>query len=246
MEKIKRIFLSNRPYLTGVLLFFGAGLIFLLCWSKGDGFLLLNPYHGPFLDFFFSYFTYLGDGVFSILIVLAFLAFRRYGSALQVLVAYAISGLLVQLLKALIITPRPKDFFALKNQIHLLDGITLSGSASFPSGHSASAFALATSLALLAHKKPKTWIYLVLAIGVGYSRIYLSNHFPRDVYAGAFVGFTVAFLVYMWMVGRLPGIINQENKEMDRDRTPQKGSGGNSRSQAAFYKALKTGAHDST
>ena len=58
----------------------------------------------------------------------------------------------------------------------------------FPSGHTSSAFATATSLAL----KTKKWYVTVPALawsaGVGYSRIYLGQHYPSDVIMGALVG----------------------------------------------------------
>jgi membrane-associated phospholipid phosphatase len=58
---------------------------------------------------------------------------------------------------------------------------------SFPSGHTMTAFAgIATILPLL----PSTWrrVALVLAAGIGLSRIGMGAHWPLDVTAGAFLG----------------------------------------------------------
>ena len=60
--------------------------------------------------------------------------------------------------------------------------------ASFPSGHTSTAFSMATSISF----QNKKW-YIVLpaylwATTVGYSRLYLGVHYPSDVFAGALIG----------------------------------------------------------
>jgi membrane-associated phospholipid phosphatase len=70
-------------------------------------------------------------------------------------------------------------------------------SASFPSGHTASSFATATSLSLT-YKK---W-YIIIpsytwAGTVGYSRMHLGVHYPSDVLAGALIGSGSAWLTHV-------------------------------------------------
>jgi diacylglycerol kinase family enzyme/membrane-associated phospholipid phosphatase len=63
-------------------------------------------------------------------------------------------------------------------------------STSFPSGHSASAFAFATGVAL---EKPAVGIPLLGLAGVmGFSRVYVGVHYPSDVVGGALIGAGVA------------------------------------------------------
>jgi undecaprenyl-diphosphatase len=65
--------------------------------------------------------------------------------------------------------------------------------ASFPSGHSATAFAAATAIALIS---PRMRPYaLAIAAGVALSRVYLRVHYPLDVLAGALLGVAVGALV---------------------------------------------------
>jgi membrane-associated phospholipid phosphatase len=71
-------------------------------------------------------------------------------------------------------------------------------SPSFPSGHTSMAFSTATSLAL----NTKKWYVLapafVWATSVGYSRLYLGQHYPSDVLGGAVVGAASAYAAH-WL-----------------------------------------------
>jgi undecaprenyl-diphosphatase len=112
-------------------------------------------------------------------------------------VAYEmIGGLIVTaattgVLKKLVNRPRPYETY---NDIY--PNYRETGN-SFPSGHTALAFSTATSLLLTTEK----WYFAapayVWAIGVGYSRIYLGQHYPSDVLAGAVTGAAGAYLTHI-------------------------------------------------
>ncbi len=64
---------------------------------------------------------------------------------------------------------------------------------SFPSGHTATAFAMATTAGIIF---PEFRIYFMLIASlVGISRIYLGVHFPSDVLGGATTGVLVSLLI---------------------------------------------------
>jgi len=67
---------------------------------------------------------------------------------------------------------------------------------SFPSGHSASAAAFATGVAL---ESPVVGALIApVALGVGYSRVHVGVHYPGDVAAGMAVGSAIALATQHW------------------------------------------------
>ena len=89
-----------------------------------------------------------------------------------------------------------KEFFERVRPCNVLtDVITPVGCAggfSFPSNHALNNFAAAVFLLRLfpAYK----WIFLVMAILVSISRIYVGVHYPSDVIGGALIGATFGYL----------------------------------------------------
>ncbi len=67
---------------------------------------------------------------------------------------------------------------------------------SFPSGHTACAFAGAAAIFLAGYKRTGIGLSVYAAL-VGFSRIYLGVHYLTDVLAGAFIGIIVAYGVHV-------------------------------------------------
>lgn len=112
--------------------------------------------------------------------------------ALMILIPVAVSAILANILKYIFDTPRPYEVYSF---IHKL---SVGGSPSFPSGHTADAFAFAVALCLVYRKWYFIIISLIWASLVGYSRMYLGVHFPSDILGGAFVGAACSYgYVYM-------------------------------------------------
>lgn len=110
--------------------------------------------------------------------------------ALAGFIALASEYLLVEgVLKHIFQRPRP---FYVNPDIVLM--ISEPSGYSFPSGHTASSFAVAWTLYMYNAPYKKVWIGL--AALMGFSRLYVYVHFPTDVLAGALLGMSIGFVVF--------------------------------------------------
>jgi len=69
--------------------------------------------------------------------------------------------------------------------------------ASFPSGHSAVAFALITPFAYY-YDSPSSYALLIFPISTGISRILLDKHWTTDVLTGGLIGYLVGYYLTKW------------------------------------------------
>jgi membrane-associated phospholipid phosphatase len=195
---VKTVFRNNAAFLFPYLLFLITGAVFILINTKAETHLEFNRHHNAFFDHFFRFATYLGEG-FAVLLTVVILLVVSYRSTLIVALANILSGLITQTLKHTVFEDvvRPKKFFEGIHDLYLVPEVENHLYNSFPSGHSTSAFALYFSLALVLKKKSLKFLCFVLAMMVGYSRIYLSQHFLEDVYAGSIIGVACALLIFI-------------------------------------------------
>ena len=171
-------------------------------YSKGDGFLWMRHVGSPVPDFLFTYLTHVGDGLMAVAVCLLWLYQKKWPRAIVLFGAFAVSGILAQLIKHSVESPRPFVYFESNGQqIDAVEGVQLlSNFKSFPSGHTATAFALATSLVLLMPWWQKRWwLAFMVACSIGYSRVYLGQHFLQDVLAGSVLGVLSAAAMYLLM-----------------------------------------------
>lgn len=209
---MKAILKTNVSFLLPYTIFIILGAVLLAIKTKTETHLGFNTLHSTFFDTFFFYVTYLGDGIMALLTVIILLAVK-YRYALVVGLSSLIASIISQTLKQTIFNEvvRPKKFFEGIHDLYLVPGVENHLFYSFPSGHATCAFSLYFALALLVENKVLKGILFFVALLVGYSRIYLSQHFFEDVYAGSVVGISTTIIVYHliqkkdrnWMDGSL-------------------------------------------
>lgn len=192
----------NKWFFTAFAAFLVLGALGLIFIPQGNEILFFSNYRSLAGDYFFRFITRLGEGVAFLAVFLLLLAVHYRHSLLVLATGLAVMGL-SYLGKQFFAHDRPVRFFKKidkLDEINLVDGVELaSGATSFPSGHTFAAFALFTLLALLAPQK--RWLALLfftLALLVAISRIYLVQHFLKDVYVGAILGVILAAGGYQW------------------------------------------------
>jgi membrane-associated phospholipid phosphatase len=188
---------SNRCFLIPYLILLCVISTLLLLYSKAEIHLWINQFHTPFFDWFFRIITFMGDGLF-VIIVVVILLFFSFRHSVYLLSAYLSTGLFVQILKRLFFQDvvRPSKYFSDQVSLHLVEGLKMLGSRSFPSGHSASSFALFIGFALISQNRFVKIVSFIMACLVAFSRVYLSQHFLIDIYAGSLIGCAGAIYFY--------------------------------------------------
>lgn len=197
--KIKSIY--TYPGMILYYLFLLAGGIIVLWSEKGEWVVWLNQLGNHFLDLFFIFWTYLGDGIVFVILIIFFL-FRSYFFLLVTLLTVVIQTIFVQGLK-LVVFPdldRPKLFFENFMELRQIDGIDIHSYYAFPSGHTATAFSVALILSFYLSNKKWSLLLILAAIGVGISRIYLLQHFFLDIYFGSLFG-VISVLLSLYLLG---------------------------------------------
>ncbi len=146
----------------------------------------------PFFDFLMPFITDKSHLVFIILAAAVLVYFkgrrRDVRGLVLVLITVLVSDFFSTAFKNLFLRVRP---------CHALEGVRLlvgcGGSYSLPSGHATNIFA---AMVLLSTRYKKfTPLFLLLAVGVAYSRVYVGVHYPLDVVAGAALG-TLCALIF--------------------------------------------------
>jgi membrane-associated phospholipid phosphatase len=174
-------------------------LIIKLLYSREDIFFSVNAIHNTTADLIAPYVTAAGAGL-TVVILSAIIALFNYRKAFLLATSYGVTAIVAQIIKHLINAPRPKLYFADQlDKIYFVKGVEIFSYNSFPSGHTVTAFSAAVVLTYLAKNKSWGLLFLLAAVCIGYSRMYLSEHFFEDVTAGSVLGVLITVL-WIWYV----------------------------------------------
>jgi membrane-associated phospholipid phosphatase len=186
------------PYLLILLIC----LVIKLTFTRPEIYFAVNGLNSPAADFLAPYITDLGNGWMTVVIALVLLLFS-YRKALTVASSYAITSLFAQVVKYIFDLPRPQLYFGDKiKHAHFVKGVYILSFNSFPSGHTVTAFTLAVLFTYWCRRKAWGPVFLLSAVLVGYSRMYLSEHFFEDVVAGSVIGFVLTVIWLRWLDSR--------------------------------------------
>lgn len=181
------------PYLILLLI----SSVFLLKSEKGAFVILLQNMGTSALDWFFVFYTHVGDGLFGA-VVAVLLLFINKKQALSLGLGLILTGLISQILKNTLGSDagRPASLYDTETLLRQIEFLDRHMNHSMPSGHSSIAFCLFSMLALFSTKKTYGYVFFSLAVLAGLSRIYLAQHFLADVVAGSFIGCCIGLLAF--------------------------------------------------
>ena len=160
----------------------------------------LSEIRTPFWDAAMGLITRIGEETLAIIVICALFWCINKELAYLMGFTYFVSGLLVQGLKITFRIQRPwvldPNFQAVEAAVPAATGY------SFPSGHTQSATAM---FSVLGFRAKRMWLkitFFVVAVLVGFSRMYLGVHTPADVLTGFCVSLLISALL-CWAVDRV-------------------------------------------
>lgn len=173
--------------------------VFVVIYGKDKSFLMINGSYSVQADYFFNWVTFLGEWLLWVPLF-AYALFYKRDFFIAVAVALLVCTLLTRLGKDVIYAGQPRPLRLLQNAARAVPILKHNNYVnSFPSGHTSTAFTTSLLLAFIVRRKWAPYVFTLIAFLVGYSRVYLAQHFVTDVLAGIIVGVVssyTALLVY--------------------------------------------------
>ena len=189
---MKTFLKNNSLVLVSYLIIIGVSIQFLLKFEKTTIHYYLNQFVGnEFLNLFFYYITYLGDGTVAVFILLLIMLVNiRLG--IYATTAFLTSTLFSIALKHLFFDDVNRPSFIFKHfdgrSLTFVKGVETYIHNSFPSGHATQAFSIFMCLIFAIKNQYYKYLFFVLAVLTAFSRVYLSQHWLVDITVGSIIG----------------------------------------------------------
>lgn len=196
MKTFVTLFRKNTYFFLALVIWILVGGIMQSIFTPEELFIGINRMHNPVMDVLMTGITYLGDGITFALVLACMLVTRKFKPFLIGLTSVLLVTLVVQTVKHMADAPRPMLYFQGAAFVHTVKWVSVHYHNSWPSGHSACAFALFSYLSLIDNNKKRGLLLIGLALIAAYSRIYLAQHFFADIYIGSIIGAVASFVVY--------------------------------------------------
>jgi membrane-associated phospholipid phosphatase len=197
---LKEVIQQNKWFYYPYLVLFCVGIVVQFSFTQFQLSLFVNGFNNPVLDVFYNYLTDFGDGFFAAaIVVILFFAKRKY--VIDSILCFTLPALVTQVLKRLVFSDHYRPSIRMKDvlELHYVPGVNMHSMHSFPSGHTTSAFAVFLFLALITSNKKLGLLYLIIAVFIGISRIYLLQHFYEDVLVGSLIGTVGTTLIFTFI-----------------------------------------------
>ena len=210
--KYKQVFqtlwITNKGFLIPLGTFFLLGIYPLYRWDKVTLALIINQWHHPCLDYFFTYFTWLGSGITYGMLLIGLAGIQD--SRRKIIIgggSFSLMSLMIQSMKRLFFADCLRPIALTPPHITPYIVAIPHRSMSFPSGHAGTIFVAVCFLYFINTQKKGWYSYLLITIALltAYSRLYLYQHFYIDVYIGALSGVAATLTVYpLFMQWEIP------------------------------------------
>lgn len=194
---LHRVVRENKEFMIPFVLFIALTSILLGIMGNEGLYLFVNHHYSKSADIVFLNMTNLGDGLIAFILVVVLL-WVSYRESLTFLIVTLLLAIVVTVLKDFIFPEldRPVEYFGSTHLLRIINGYNPPRLNTFPSGHSATAFSVCLYLSLLIKNRYMKFTLFLIALFVGFSRIYVSAHFPADVLAGSLIAVFFTILCY--------------------------------------------------
>ncbi len=155
----------------------------------------LEEIRTPLLNGICQGITYFGQEVICLMLVCFLLWCKDKKAGYQMAFAFFLSSIVAQFMKLAFRIERPwvidPDFKPVDSALEGASGY------SFPSGHTQTGVAVYGTMAVESKKRISRILWILLCIAIGFSRMYLGVHQPKDVAGGLFIALFFLILVYV-------------------------------------------------